>query len=203
MFRHALDVAEALGTAKMRIFSFFIPQGEDPARYRGEVLSRMEAILEAAEGRGIALCHENEKDIYGDTPERCLDLVKSLGADRLSLIFDFANFVQVGAETYPSGYRLLRPYIDYIHVKDALYRDGTVVPPGQGDGKLREIFRELDGSGFEGYVSIEPHLASFAGFEKLGDKITKPLPAADEAKSFAVAVTAFRELLFEVTGKKV
>lgn len=31
-------------------------------------------MVQAAQGSGIDLCHENEKDIYGDTAKRCLEI---------------------------------------------------------------------------------------------------------------------------------
>jgi sugar phosphate isomerase/epimerase len=200
-FRHACDMAEILGTRKLRIFSFFMPPGEDPAKYRDEVLRRLRALVDAAKGRDLLICHENEKDIYGDTPERCLDIIESIGSDRIKAIFDFANFVQVGAETYPNAYELLKPHIVYVHVKDALYRDGSVVPPGRGDGKLGEVFRALDAANYEGYVSIEPHLAKLAGYEDLVDPRVASM--GEPAKLFSVVLRAFRGLLKETTGKAI
>ena len=36
---------------------------------------------------------------------------------------------------------------------------GEVVPAGEGDGQVRETLAALRDSGFEGFVSLEPHLA--------------------------------------------
>jgi sugar phosphate isomerase/epimerase len=44
---------------------------------------------------------------------------------------------------------------------------GEVVPAGEGDGQLRETLTALRDSGFEGFISLEPHLAQagrFGGF---------------------------------------
>ena len=84
----------------------YIPEGKDPADYREEVLKRWKEFLKAAEGTGIVLLHENEKEIYGDTPERCLDLVESLNSDYFRLTFDTANFVQCGVEPYPKAFNM-------------------------------------------------------------------------------------------------
>ncbi|HAA24848.1 MAG TPA: xylose isomerase, partial [Ruminiclostridium sp.] len=43
---------------------------------------------------GIILAHENEKGIYGDTPERCVDIIKSMNCDYVRAVFDPANFIQ-------------------------------------------------------------------------------------------------------------
>ena len=81
------------------------------------------------------LLHENEKDIYGDIPRRCVDIVESVGSPALRLAWDAANFVQCGVRPYTEGYAVVRPYLEYIQVKDALLATGEVVPAGAGDGE--------------------------------------------------------------------
>jgi sugar phosphate isomerase/epimerase len=158
-FQRALQVADALQAPYIRLFSFFIPMGRDPVHHRDEVLRRMAALVRAARGRDVILLHENEKDIYGDIPQRRLDLVESIGTERIRLAWDPANFVQCGVRPFSDGYAMLRPYIEYIHVKDALLGTGQVVPAGQGDGEFPETLQALAAGGFEGFFSIEPHLA--------------------------------------------
>ncbi|HEX8972955.1 sugar phosphate isomerase/epimerase family protein [Oryzihumus sp.] len=185
-FRRALWVAGELEAPYIRLFSFFMPEGEDPAAHRDEVLRRMSALAAAAAGHDVVLLHENEKDIYGDVPERCLDVVESVGSDQLRLAWDPANFVQCGVRPFTDGYARLRPYVDYIQVKDADLASGTVVPAGQGDGQLRETLDALHADGFDGFFSMEPHLAvagSHGGFSG--------------AEQFTRATRAFTGLLDE------
>lgn len=166
-FRRALAVARALGAPYIRIFSFFIPEGDDPARYRDEVLERLGALVREAEGSGVTLVHENEKHIYGDIPERCLDILTGINSPTLRAAWDPANFVQCGVRPHTEGYERLRPFIDYVHVKDARLGSGEVVPAGEGDGEVRETIAALHASGFDGFFSLEPHLKSagaFSGF---------------------------------------
>lgn len=158
-FGRALEVAERFDSPYIRLFSFFIPQGEDPATHRDEVLRRMGALLDRASGHDVILLHENEKEIYGDVPDRCLDIVESLGSTQLRLIWDAANYVQCGVTPFTEGYEKLRPYLAYVHVKDALAADGSVTPAGAGDGQLPETLRALKADGFDGFFSMEPHLA--------------------------------------------
>jgi len=165
--RRIADVAGLLGTTIVRVFSFFIPAGEPPERYRQAVIDGMGALAQIAAERGILLAHENEKEIYGDIPERCADLIASVGSPALRATFDAANFVQCGVRPHTDGYELLRPYLVYLQVKDALAATGQVVPAGQGDGEVRETLAALAASGFSGYASLEPHLAEagrFGGF---------------------------------------
>ena len=96
----------------------------------------MSALAEVAEDADVILVHENEKEIYGDIPRRCLDIVTSVASPHLQLAWDPANFVQVGVRPFTEGYAMLRPHVDYIQIKDALLADGTVVVAGAGDGEL-------------------------------------------------------------------
>jgi sugar phosphate isomerase/epimerase len=165
--RRVADVAAALGTTMVRVFSFFIPRGRDPESYRNEVIDRMAALAALAARRGLVLAHENEKEIYGDRPERCADIITTVGSPALRATFDAANFVQCGVRPHSEAYELLRPYLSYVQVKDALSATGEVVPAGQGDGEVRETLAALRDSGFAGYLSLEPHLVMagrFGGF---------------------------------------
>jgi sugar phosphate isomerase/epimerase len=156
--RRAAEVARRLGAPYVRIFSFFLRPGSDPADHRDEVLRRMRALTEVAEQADVVLLHENEKEIYGDTPQRCLDIVTSVGSPHLRLAWDPANFVQVGVVPFPEGYAMLRPHVEYIQIKDALAADGTVVVAGAGDGEVVPTIRALRDDGFDGFFSLEPHL---------------------------------------------
>lgn len=165
--RHTLDIAAVLGAGNIRLFSFYLPQGSDPADYREEVLTRLHCFVDAARGSGITLCHENEKGIYGDTASRCLDIHRSV--PELKAVFDPANFIQCGQETGQT-WEMLQPYVRYLHIKDAL-ADGHVVPAGKGIGKVPELVRRFVQAGGR-EMTVEPHLAVFPGLkalEKTGD----------------------------------
>jgi sugar phosphate isomerase/epimerase len=165
--RRAVEVAELLEAPYIRLFSFFIPEGIDPDSRRDEVLSRMSTLAEAAADSDVILVHENEKEIYGDIPRRCLDIVTSVDSPKLQLAWDPANFVQVGVRPFTEGYSMLRPYVGYIQIKDALLADGTVVVAGAGDGEVVETIRALRADGFDGFFSLEPHLGEYTAFGAL------------------------------------
>ena len=185
--RRVVTAAHTLGARYVRIFSFYPPEGSRPEDVRDDVLERMAALARVAEQEGVVLLHENEKDIYGDTPQRCLDLIESVASPALRVAWDAANFVQVGvARPFTDGYAMLRPHLEYLQVKDALAADGSVVPAGRGDGELEATIAALHADGYAGFASMEPHLASghaTGGFSG---------PAA-----FGVATRAFTALLDE------
>ena len=174
-FRHAVEIAHMVETENIRMFSFYMPEGqkagenqrkEELRRYRGQVFERIGQMQEYAARNDIVLLHENEKGIYGERASECLDLMENFGGEHFKAIFDFANFVQAGEDTR-EAYQLLKDHIAYIHVKDALAESGKVVPAGQGDGNVVEILGKLFADGFAGFLSLEPHLFDFVGFAGL------------------------------------
>lgn len=180
----AIAAARRLDASYIRIFSFYRGEGVAAESVRDGVLVRMRALATEAEAAGVVLLHENEKDIYGDTPERCLDIVEAVGSPALKLAWDSANFVQVGvARPFDDGYGMLRPHLEYLQVKDALSATGEVTPAGLGDGQVLETLTALRDDGYTGFASLEPHLTdvnALGGFSG---------PAA-----FGVAGRAFRTL---------
>ena len=142
---HAVKVAQFFEAPYMRIFSYFIDESENPDDYRDEVITRMRDLTSVAEGSGITLIHENEKEIYGDIPRRCLDIVQAVDSPTLKLTWDNANFVQCGVHPFTDGYRMLSPHVDYLQVKDAP-RD--LSEHGGDVGEMpEELRRELAGLG--------------------------------------------------------
>ena len=192
-YRHIVELAGILDTSFIRMFSFFMPEGEEPDKFRDEVMRRMDRMVEYAAGRNVVLLHENEKGIYGDSAARCLDLMKLFYGDHFRCTFDFANFVQCGQDTM-EAYEMLRPYISYIHVKDAMRDSGDVVPAGTGDGNVAEILNRLDEEGYAGFLSLEPHLADFAGLKSL-EKEVKERGRTDGEEAFCTAYRALEKLL--------
>lgn len=190
---HIAELAEVFETKYIRMFSFYIPEEKNHAHYRDEVLRRTEQMVKLAASQNLVLLHENEKGIYGDVADRCLDLMKNFYGDNYKCTFDFANFVQCGQDTL-EAYEMLSPYIEYVHVKDALFKTGEVVPGGMGDGNLKEIFEKLDAKGYEGFLSLEPHLTDFAGLKDL-EPDAKKRGRTDGEVAFEQAYRALTKVL--------
>lgn len=188
-FCHGLELAGILGATHIRLFSFYCPSGKQEL-YSEEVMKRLECFISAAKGTGLILCHENEKGIYGDNALRCEEIHRNF--PELKAVFDPANFVQCGEDTI-AAWKLLSPYVEYMHIKDAL-SDGTVVPAGKGNGNLPYLLSQYSGS----VLTIEPHLSVFDGFSSLesgnsskNDSFCYPNSRA----AFDAAVSALRTLL--------
>ena len=191
-FKHTLELSRVLGAGNIRMFSFFCPKGE-AAYCRDIVFERLHQFCAAAQGSGITLCHENENGIYGDTADRCLDILQNFPA--IKAVYDPANFLQCGEDTI-RAWELLEPYIAYMHVKD-VREDGVVVPAGQGHGRIPELLERYEKMGGQ-VLTLEPHLAVFKGLDALenGEK-TKigEFEYPSQRDAFDAAVNALKGLL--------
>lgn len=194
LLSHVIAVAKILDASVIRMFSFYIPQGEAPEKYKEEVFARLDMMLQLAEREGIVLCHENERGIYGDTPERCAEILERFEG-RMPGVFDHANFITVGCEPYPYAYNLLKKHLKYFHIKDAIEK--TIYPAGLGNGRIPETIADIK-KDFDGdfILTVEPHLFAFIGLDKLensDEKIKNPFSDAKEA--FSVAIKAIRDII--------
>ena len=192
--KRIFESANIFDTRYIRVFSFYAPNGKDIADMKSEVLYYLEKFVVLAREYGITLCHENEAKIYGDTPNRCKELLDHFSGE-LKCVFDMGNFVLEGAEPY-TAYELLKEDIAYFHIKDALSQ-GAIVPAGKGEAKIKEILsahREYAKEDF--FVSLEPHLQTFSGLNALvGRAFKNPYQYADAKAAFSDAVTKFKELI--------
>lgn len=193
LFRHTVELAHIMDTPNIRMFSFYGPEGGSPMAYREKVMEQLGQFADYAASNDVVLLHENEKGIYGEMAEGCLDIMKQFYGAHFKAVFDFANFVQARQDTL-EAYELLKPYIAYIHVKDARWEDGSVVPAGFGDGNVELILKRLKESGYGGYLSLEPHLSDFTGFSAL-EKGGKPGGKLSGEEAFTLAHDSLLKLL--------
>ena len=198
-YKRVVYIAKKLEAPYIRIFSFY-PEADDvqwTESTRAEVLSRLKEMIAYAKEQNVVLLHENEKGIYGDNAERCVDLMKELYCDNFKAVFDPANFVQVGTDTV-EAYEQLKDYIEYVHIKDALSESGKVVPVGYGDGKVECVLRKLFENGFDGFLSLEPHIRTLDRVAGLNlDEMIAKLPEGEEA-CFTLAYWALLDVLDKI-----
>jgi sugar phosphate isomerase/epimerase len=161
--RRAANAAKVLDAKYIRIFSFYYGESVPVESIRDDVIERMRALAAVAEQEGVVLLHENEKDIFGDVPDRVLDIIETVNSPALKVAWDAANFVQVGVKPFEEAYGKLRPHLEYLQVKDALFANGHVVPAGEGDGDVLRTVEALKADGYTGFASLEPHLAGAHG----------------------------------------
>lgn len=194
--KKALFAAKMLGTDRIRMFSFFCKK-EEREEVRPEVLSRLSQMLYIAEKAGITLCHENEANIYGEMPNEVKDLLSSL--PKLKGIFDPANYRMAGADI-EEGIAATLPSLSYLHIKDAIFSEQTIVPAGEGEGQIPHLLDLVDKS-VDGrvYLTLEPHLKLFGAYAQI-DKhdLRGKYQFATNDESFDYAANALKGILLNL-----
>jgi sugar phosphate isomerase/epimerase len=184
-FARALDLAEFYRAPRIRIFSFYMPPGDDPGQHRDEVMLRMAEIARRAAARGVTLMLENEKGIYGDTAARVLDIVETVNSKGLAHAFDPANYLEIG-QPVAEAWEMLRSRVEHFHVKDYSLATHKNVPAGEGDGQIPRLIADAVSRGYEGFCVLEPHLViaeqsfGYTGPERFGDAARALKGALDE-----------------------
>ncbi len=190
-------ICNLLDCRYIRMFSFWMV-GKNPDEWKEEVLKKLRGFAAIAEKYGVILIHENEKDIYGDTAERCKVILDELASPCFKAAFDFANFVQCGEDT-AECWELLKEHVAYIHIKDAVSGKNENVVCGTGEGKIAEILKKAIDGGYEGFLTLEPHLVLFATLQSLevvdASEVISENKAKDGAEGYAMQYHALREIL--------
>jgi sugar phosphate isomerase/epimerase len=173
-FERAMELAAFYETPRIRIFSYYMPPGDDPGRHRTEVMRRMSVIAQRAADQGVTLFLENEKGIYGDTALHVLDILETVDNPSLAHAFDPANYVEVG-QPVVEAWEMLRSWVTHFHVKDYDAKLQKNVPAGQGQGEIPRLLADANDRGYDGFCVLEPHLVvaelsyGFTGPERFGD----------------------------------
>lgn len=160
------EIAKLLQCKYIRVFSFFMTKGENYDDHQEKVVEKIKQFAQIAQKHQVILLHENEKDIFGDIARRCKILFEKVDSPYFQGIFDFANFVQCGEDTL-IAYHLLKENLLYYHIKDASYEVSYNVLCGTGDGKIPEILSQVIANGYDGFLTLEPHLAMFGSLQSL------------------------------------
>ncbi|MGG1675996.1 sugar phosphate isomerase/epimerase family protein [Neobacillus sp. NRS-1170] len=201
MLEELCKISILLDCKYIRLFSFYIPKGEDADLYREHVISKLKQFASIAAEYHVILLHENEKDIFGDIARRCHSILKAVDSPNFKAIFDFANFVQCGEDTQ-ACYDLLKDEVVYIHIKDAVSSDNENVVCGTGEGKIPELLSQFIKSGYKGFLTLEPHLVLFDSLKDLeledASEIIKDNKGLDGAGGYKLQYEALIEILSKI-----
>jgi len=165
--KHACELAERFACRYIRVFSFYPPEGKQITSFAAEVLARIGSWVEyvARSHPNLVITHENESRIYGDLPERCVEICRRFAGPNFTGCYDFANFVNDGVERlFEAAWKPLRQYIGFFHLKD-MKRGGGMMPMGQGDGEAERILKDAAARGYDGFMTLEPHLSHAGQFK--------------------------------------
>lgn len=193
--KSVFETANILEVQNIRFFSFYPHNDINICDSKSEVYEKIERLLVLAEQYEVKLCHENEAGIYGESYERCLELMEYFKG-RIKCVFDMGNFVLDGYNPYPDGFNALKKYIEYMHIKDALFV-GAVVPPGKGESNICQILRDYKATmNSDTFITLEPHLQTFSGFNAIaGKKFDNPYKYSNRKEAFEDAVRCIKDIL--------
>jgi len=182
-FDKAVRAAKIFGCRYIRGFSFYIPKNVVPEDYADEVIMRLGELVRIVAENDLVYALENESGIFTDIAERCLYVFERIASPHFRMAFDPANFINNRVQPYPKAYGMLKQYVDYFHIKDGTFENGQYInkPAGEGEADMAKLLREAFDGGFEGFLSIEPHLGYMTDltdaqrFTRAADAIKKVL----------------------------
>jgi sugar phosphate isomerase/epimerase len=171
----AIPRMQRLGTKLIRIMSYAVLDGRAPDdQMEEERFRRLRILHQAFTDAGLTPVHENCMNYGGMSWKHTLRLIENVPG--LKLVFDTGNPVFTDDRAKPKPhpkqsswefYSHVKEHIAYVHIKDGRFvgESGGLFPrveytfPGEGDGDVVRIVRDLLESGYDGGLSIEPHLS--------------------------------------------
>ena len=130
---------------------------------------------------------------YGLHPDDQTDSWNTFEKDKFKANTKFPCHLKLGVYESPRGWGWFASF--HMHIKDLVAGEDRVVPAGRGDGRIGEILLELDRTGFEGFLSLEPHLAAFEGSAALELNPSFEERVESGTQLFAMAAEALKEIL--------
>jgi len=145
-------------------------------QWQKEAIKRIKELSIIAEDNGIILGHENCSGWGGISWQNNLILLEQVNSPALKVLFDTGNPPGYGQSTW-EYYSKVKDHIYYVQIKDALHfsrdEETRYTFPGEGDGCVKSIVRDLIYAGYAGFLSIEPHLSSVIHEAKEGESDKK------------------------------
>lgn len=172
----AIPRMKKMGTKLIRGMSFAILKDvKDNHKLDKEILKKLKYLVDMCKDAKIIYGHENCMNYFSQSYNHMEQLINNIDSDAFKIIFDTGNPVfsdnRMGKQPYDKQkswevYKLLKDYIYHVHIKDCIYLNETqgIFPnakytfPGEGDGCVKKIIKDLLESGYNRGISIEPHM---------------------------------------------
>lgn len=168
--RRAIPRMKALGTRYIRIMSFAVLPDTDN-QMEEERFRRLRELKKMFDDAGLVTVHENCMNYGGMGGPFMLKLIENVPG--LKVVFDTGNPVFADDRSKPKPwlkqsawefYRQVREHIVYVHIKDGVWDEAEKKTrfcfPGEGEGDVVHILHDLAKTGYDGGISIEPHMGA-------------------------------------------
>ena len=187
------EIATLFNAKRVRAFSFFNAYSN-----KEEVVKRLQAMVDLASKYGLIFCHENEKEIYGDTVARVCEIAAEV--KNIKLVYDPANYLQCN-ENATTALQKTISFTEYFHIKDVDVKTGELVPSGYGNGDIEGLLKTLKGK--NAVLTLEPHLKVFDGYGAIDNtEMKNRFEFKTNLDAFNCAVEHLKKLLIKVGYKQ-
>lgn len=150
--KRAADAAHALGTDRIRIFTF--RRVSDPAGVFDRVVDELWRAIALAKQHDITLLVENEYDCNVATGGETAKLFRTIQDRRLMHNWDPCNAYEMGEQPFPNVWNQLdHSRVSHIHLKDAAGKEWR--PIGAGKIDFAGQFQALKAIHYSGTMSLE------------------------------------------------
>ena len=185
--QRCIDVAQALGTNLVRIFSFrkeMVLFGAEPIISEGAwttLLNRLEEPLRIADTAGVTLVIETAISGNVTSAHLARKLIDELDAPHLKVLWDPCSSLYCTEIPYPDGYEAIREHIAHVHLKDGVVNlpaatfDFCAMRQGQMDPYYNDIVNALKQDGYDGAISLESVYTPVGGTREDGFRESLPV----------------------------
>jgi sugar phosphate isomerase/epimerase len=183
ILRRSINVAHALGTPLLRVFTFW---RKAPLANWDPILEAYQQPIDIARQNGVVLCIENEPSCYVGTGAELGGFLRLLDVPEVRGIWDPGNTVAEPA--FPDGYAHVRGLCPHVHIKDLkIQPDGraTSVLLGDGDLAIAGQLQALLADGYAGCISLETHWRP----QQLPESLLR-LPGGEQFSAFGEEASA-------------
>lgn len=193
----AIPRMQRLGARLIRVMSYAVckdDKGTDlDEQFAGERIKRMRVINQRFADAGITVLHENCMNWGGMSPSYVKLMADAVPG--MKWVFDTGNPVFIDDRDNPGHkqdswamYQAVKPYMAHVHVKDGRWvkekNDAEYTFPGEGDGQTERIMKDLVDTGYNGYISIEPHVAVVFHGAGAADNLSPEQKAKEQYDSY-------------------
>ena len=151
--------------------------------YKREVFRRLKYLASMCEEAGVILAHENCNGFGGEGPAEALEMLAAVKSPAFKLIIDTGNNATHGTGYTDNKvswefYNKVKKHVVHVHIKAMqLGPEHKIITcyPDEDPVQLK-ILKDLKRRGYDGWISIEPHMAAAV---HAGKDVTDPLAAAN------------------------
>ncbi len=164
----AISLAREFKTPNIVTYSYFLWGTRRSSERWEQLFQDYAAILPKLQAGGVTCVVECEPDTFAGTVDQYLRLLQHFESPHIRANLDLANLLGAQKHFTETDFQKLYPYVAYFHVKDRRKkrpwgRTGAVF--NEGDVPWLQVLPWFAKTGFDGYLSVEPHVHGADRFE--------------------------------------